>query len=176
MWPSNRDIPLFIWVPVIMNHRVVIIFGYSSQEVQTCVCSCVRACVRLFSSGVLCKLYAGDLKLYSTIHDALVAWSNQWQLSISSKKLTVLYLGQTSVNQSCEIKHASISPVSVIRDLGILIDNKLTMSQHICTVVNKAQTRASLIFKCFYFRHWSTLLKAIITYVHQSINQSKFIF
>jgi len=50
-------------------------------------------------------------------------------------------------------------------DLGILIDNKLTMSQHICTVVKKARTRASLIFKRFHSRHRATLLKAFITYV-----------
>ena len=59
----------------------------------------------------------------------------------------------------------SISPVSLIRDLGILTNNKLTMSQHICTVVKKAQTRASLIYKCFHSTHRSTLLKAYITYV-----------
>jgi len=59
----------------------------------------------------------------------------------------------------------SISPVSVIRDVGILIENKLTMSQRICTVVNKARTRASLIFKCFHARHRSTQLKAFVTYV-----------
>jgi len=77
----------------------------------------------------------------------------------------VLCLGQTEVNQCCVIKHASVSRVLEIRDLGILIDNKLTMSQHICTVVKKSQTRASLIVKCFHSRHRATLLKAFITYV-----------
>jgi len=61
-------------------------------------------------------------------------------------------------------------PVSVLfpkfvtfRD--ILIDDKLTVSQHICALVKKARTRASLIFKCFHYRHRATLLKAFITYV-----------
>jgi len=26
MWPANKDIPLFVGVPVIMTHRVVISF------------------------------------------------------------------------------------------------------------------------------------------------------
>jgi len=130
--------------------------------------------VRLFSSSVNymqmtwhCTLrYKPDSDLQSSCLNAIVACSDQWQLSVSSKISTVLYLGQTSINQSYKIKHASISPVSVIRDLGIITDNKLTMSHHICTVVNKARTRASLIYKCFHSRHRSTLLKAIITYVY----------
>jgi len=77
----------------------------------------------------------------------------------------VLCLGQTDINQCYVNKQASISLVSEIRDLGILTDNKLTMSQHICAVVKKAQTRASLIFKCFHSRHRATLLKALITYI-----------
>jgi len=39
------------------------------------------------------------------------------------------------------------------------------MSQHISTVVKKAQTKASLIFKCFNSRHRATLLKEFTTYV-----------
>jgi len=131
--------------------------------------------VRLFSSSVLCKLYADDVKLYSVIQtkqdaselqsslDALVTWSDQLQLSISSKKSAVLCLGQTDVDQCYVIKQTNL--VSKIRDLCILIDDKLTMSQHICALVKKARTRASLIFKCFQSRHRATLLKAFITYV-----------
>ena len=64
----------------------------------------IHACMqpKLFGSSVSCKLYADDVKLYSVIQteqdaselqssfDALVAWSDQWQLSISSKKSAVL--------------------------------------------------------------------------------------
>jgi len=133
--------------------------------------------VKLFSSSVLCKMYADDVKLYSVIQteqdaselqsslDALVAWSDQWQLTISSKKSAVLCLGQTHIDQCYVIKQNNVSLVSEICDLGILIDDKLTMSQHICALVKKARARASLIFKCFHSRHRATLLKAFITYV-----------
>ena len=60
---------------------------------------------------------------------------------------------------------ASVSFVIEIRDLGILTDNKLAMSQHICTVVKKARTTASLIFKCFHSRHRASYLKAFTTYL-----------
>jgi len=47
----------------------------------------------------------------------------------------MLCLGQTDIDPCYVVKQASVSFVSEIRDLSILIDNKLTMSQHICTVV-----------------------------------------
>jgi len=114
--------------------------------------------------SIAAPLYADDVKLYSVIQteqdaselqsslDALVAWSDLWQLTISSKKSAVLCLGQTHIDQCYVIKQNNVSLVSEIRDLGILIDDKLTMSQHICALVKKAQTRASLIFKCFHSR------------------------
>jgi len=58
--------------------------------------------VKLFKSSVSFKLHADDLKLYSVIQtrqdaselqsslDALVAWSDQCQLYISSKEWVVL--------------------------------------------------------------------------------------
>jgi len=122
--------------------------------------------VKLFSSGMLCKLYADDLKLYLVIRtvqdaselqsslDALVAWPEEWQRSVSSSKSAVLQLSQSTVYQCYKIKQ-----VPVMRDSGIL-DIKLTMSQHICTIVNKAHSRAILIFKCFHSRDRTTLLKA----------------
>jgi len=58
--------------------------------------------VKLFNYGVVCKLYADNLKLYSIIqihqdvsarqcsHDTLAAWTSEWQLRMSN---TVLCLG-----------------------------------------------------------------------------------
>jgi len=133
--------------------------------------------VRLFSSGVLCNMYADDLKLYSIIQtsedvselqrslNALVAWSDEWQLTISSTKSAVLSLGYSKVEQSYKINQANVSFVPAMRDLGVIIDNKLTMSQHISTITSKARVRASLIFKCFHSKDRSTLFKAFTTYV-----------
>ena len=52
-----------------------------------------------------------------------------------------------------------------MRDLGVTIDSKLTMSQHVNKIVTKARIRANLVFKCFHSRHRHTLLKAFTTYV-----------
>ena len=89
-------------------------------------------------------------------------WSDEWQLTISSTKPAVLSLGYSKVEQSYKINQANVSFVPAMRDLS---DNKLTMSQHISTITSKARVRASLIFKCFHSKDWSTLFKAFTTYV-----------
>ena len=103
-------------------------------------------------------------ELQSSLDILCIAWSNQWQLSIWSKKSTVLCLGQTHIDQSDVIKWNNVGLLSKICDLGILVDDKLTMSQHICALVKKAQARASLSSR-FHSRHRATLLEAFITYV-----------
>jgi len=133
--------------------------------------------VTLFNHGTVCKLYADDLKLYSVIqtpHDvsalqrslnALETWSYEWQLTISSTKSSLLCLGHSNLTQSYRINQAGISLVHEMRDLGVIIDSKLTMSQHVSKIVSKARIRANVIFKCFHSRDRHSLLKAFITYV-----------
>ena len=125
----------------------------------------------------MCKLYADDLKLYSVIQmphhvsalqcglDALATWSSEWQLTISNTKSSVLYLNPSTVTQSYTINQSSIGLVHEMHDLGVIIDSKLTMSQHVSKIVTKARMRANLIFKCFHSRQRNTLLKAFTTYV-----------
>jgi hypothetical protein len=55
--------------------------------------------------------------------------------------------------------------VTEIKDLGVLIDNQLTFSTHIRSVVGKAKQRIYLLFKCFYSINASLLLKAYVSYI-----------
>jgi len=97
--------------------------------------------------------------------DALATWSTEWQLTISNTKSSVLCLNPSTVTQSYTINQSSIGLVHEMCDLGVTIDSKLTMSQHVSKIVSKARMRANLIFKCFHSRDHHTLLKAYITYV-----------
>ena len=103
---------------------------------------------------------ADDLKLYSVIQTpddvnilqdslgALVAWSDEWQLTISKSKSAILSIGQPNIiTQAYRIKDTDVGNVQKIRDLGIIIDDKLKFSQHVSNIVSKARIRANLIFK-----------------------------
>jgi len=81
--------------------------------------------VKQLKHGIVCKLYADDLKLYSVIQtphdvsalqcslDALATWSNEWQLTISSTKSSVLCLGHSNVTQSYRIDQSGITLVQI---------------------------------------------------------------
>ena len=55
--------------------------------------------------------------------------------------------------------------VTCIRDLGVLIDSKLTFKQHIAGIVTKAYTRCNLIFRSFHSHNVDSLLRAYCVYV-----------
>ena len=62
--------------------------------------------VDLFERNVECKMFADDVKLYSSINtnldenplqtalESLVRWSCDWQLAINASKSTILHLGK----------------------------------------------------------------------------------
>jgi len=75
-----------------------------------------------------------DLEFYSLIQtphdvsalgqqcnlDAPAMWSNEWQLTISNNKSSVLCLGHSNVAQSYRINESGISLVHEMRDLGVI--------------------------------------------------------
>jgi hypothetical protein len=79
----------------------------------------------------------------------------------------VLELGNKK-NLSCNytLNNQNISKSSAYKDLGIIIDHKLSFTPHINVTVSHAHAcRASLIHKCFLSRDGATLVRAFITYM-----------
>ena len=58
----------------------------------------------------------------------------------------------------------SIASVSVVKDLGVFIDDA-NFSNHIHHIVTRASSRANLIHKYFLSKDISTLTRAFIVYV-----------
>jgi len=138
----------------------------------------------IFRGKVTSKLFADDLKLYSTIEseldedelqiclDDLNKWAETWQLTISIKKCQTLQIGSRALlkcNQlNCKQYHIgsdNIPSVQSVVDLGVTVDKNINFNEHIQKIVRKASTRCYLIRKCFISRHTPTLLQAFKTYV-----------
>ena len=110
-----------------------------------------------------CKLYADDLKLYSVLEtdddcnilqeklNAIYDWSCKWQLLISYKKCNVmlLYVGNLEHNIQLLLNGNALPVANEIKDLGVIVDDKLTFNGHIGQIVKRAFSRANLIHKCF---------------------------
>ena len=59
-------------------------------------------------------------------------------MRFSKGKYTVLHLGRNNLTHQCRLGGDLLERSSVEKDLGVLVDNRLTMSQQCVLVVKKA--------------------------------------
>lgn len=133
--------------------------------------------------GVICsgslnhKLFADDMKLYSTIQtnldnvslqsalDRLHKWCCDWQLNVNVSKCHILHFGKTNNHHSYFFNNFLIPDSNVVSDLGVEIDSSLKYDAHINKIVGKAYSRVGVLFKGFASRQIPVLKKAYTTYV-----------
>jgi hypothetical protein len=113
-----------------------------------------------------CKLYADDFKLYKTIStsfdcdylqrdlDNILRELNNLDLQLSLPKCKVLTIkpprSRTSIMHSpYSISNCPLTYVELIKDLGVLIDNKLNFSPHINKIVQASAAKSACISNCF---------------------------
>ena len=124
-----------------------------------------------------CKLYADDLKLYSVLEtsadcnilqqklNAIYEWSSKWQLLISYKKCNVMYVGNLEHSVQLLLNGNALPVANEVKDLGVIVDDKLTFNGHIDQIVQRAYSRANLIHKCFLSRDVRTLTRAFCVFL-----------
>jgi hypothetical protein len=84
------------------------------------------------------------------------------------QKCCILEIGNSSkFARDYFLQDNCISNVSTCKDLGIIIDQRLspTFKSHINSIVARAHARASLTHKCFLSRDRTTLTRAFCIYV-----------
>jgi len=133
--------------------------------------------VDLFGPDVTVKLYVDDAKVYinivdiasiNTLQDALFSisrWATLWQLKISINKCSVLHLGKNNLLYDYAIDSVTLPNVRDVRDLGVIIDSRLSFSAHYAQIVSKAHQRAGMITRCFKSKDAHLLFRAFATYV-----------
>jgi len=141
-----------------------------------------------FDKNCTCKLYADDLKMYSVLEtDAdckilqhklndIYDWSNMWQLQISYKKCNAMYIGNLECNSGLLLNGNVLPVVDEVKDLGIVVDARLTFESHINQIVKRAFARANLIHKCFVSRDVATLTRAFCVYVRPMLEYASCIW
>lgn len=105
--------------------------------------------------------YADDLKIYSPITDPKDAHLLQQQLEIFATwcktNRMLLNVSKCSVISFCRkrsiidydytLDNISLKRDTKIKDLGVLIDNKLTFKEHVSYIVSKASSQLGFIFR-----------------------------
>ena len=98
-------------------------------------------------------IFADDTKLFRKIYkvndclnmqlaiDRLVAWSSLWRMDLNLSKCMVLTLSlkRKPILFDYHIGDTPLNRVSHHRDLGIIIDSKLTFTHHVQHIVGNAK-------------------------------------
>ena len=127
--------------------------------------------------------FADDLKMFRVIHDvtdfnqlqedidSLVTWANKWQLRFNVSKCHLLHLGKLHYYGTYNIQGNLIPPSESVKDLGVIIDDKLKFHDHVASVTAKANRTLAVIHKSFHFTSgnmyinlYKSLVRPIIEY------------
>ena len=125
----------------------------------------------------LCLLFADDLKIYRTIksntdcellqHDLfnIAKWAQDNRMSFNVSKSVVLHIGSNNPHAQYFLNDLQILPKDTVKDLGVLVDNKLKFHQQSAAVAKKALSSAHFIFKSFSFLNPSLFSKLYKVFV-----------
>ena len=108
-----------------------------------------------------CLMYADDVKLYREVQTAsdvdllrsdlarLVHWSSVWKLQLNASKCKVLTftLKRKPIVSSYSINGVVLENVTAMRDLGVILDQKLTFQPHIDSIVRKSNMSLGLLMR-----------------------------
>ena len=108
-------------------------------------------------------MFADDVKLYCRVDsmadvnhvqgelDKLCRWSERWGLKLNPTKCKVLTLTLRSspVIGTYAIGGTALERVTVMRDLGIMLDQRLTFGEHVDHTVRKASRALGLLMRTF---------------------------
>jgi len=131
---------------------------------------------------VTVTFFADDLKLYAEIYtktdfqnfssalNCISEWANTWQLQISVSKCCILHLNRRCMTFCSDVEPLCISgaPLVVcnsVRDLGVIVNDSFTPSNHIAKITALAHQHVNILLRSFTSREVAILVKAFVTYV-----------
>ena len=108
-----------------------------------------------------CLLYADDVKLFNRVEsvedvailqedlDRLCDWSKTWKLKLNPAKCqTITFTLKTSPIRSVyNLDGHELARCQEVRDLGVVLDTKLTFAQHVDTTVRKCNRMLGLLMR-----------------------------
>ena len=77
----------------------------------------------------------------------------------------IIHVGNINRNVNMFLNGHVLPAFNEVKDLGVIVDSRLTFAAHIDHIVARASIRANLIHECFISRGTATLLRAFTVYV-----------
>ena len=108
-----------------------------------------------------CLMFADDVKIFRSVRnqtdavelqrdvDALSKWAADWRLHLNASKCKSfkITLKRNPLVFSYKINDSVLEEVTTIRDLGVILDQKLTFSEHINALVAKGNRALGLLIR-----------------------------
>lgn len=105
--------------------------------------------------------YADDIKLYCTINkpqdseflqhqlEIFAEWCNINRMSLNVSKCSVISFGRrrTLLQFNYGLAGVELQRVTTVKDLGVLLDTKLTFKDHVAYIVSKASAQLGFLFR-----------------------------
>lgn len=129
------------------------------------------------------KLFADDTKLYKEIKssedstalqsdlDTLSLWSKNWKLSFHPQKCSVLRIGKGDHCANYSLDTVALKVVEEEKDLGVIIDHRLSFQSHINKTAAKANSIMGIIRRTMTYINprtflllYKTLVRPILEY------------
>ena len=108
-----------------------------------------------------CKLFADDSKIYGKVNneadqlllqedlDACYKWANDWKMTFHPKKSKVMHIGNKNNRYLYLLGHNLISETKKETDLGILVSDNLSWSEHVANCAKKANRVLGMVKHTF---------------------------
>ena len=110
-----------------------------------------------------CLMFADDVKIYRNVSCAadadllqddlhrLCRWSHVWKLSLNPAKCKSfrITLKKSHIETTYFVGNTALEHVDTIRDLGVILDSKLTFRPHIESTIKKANRALGLLIRSF---------------------------
>lgn len=112
-------------------------------------------------------MYADDLKLFRSVRspadsvllqhdvDRIAEWAETWKLSLNASKCKNMSvtLKRNPVQYAYTVRGTALEKLDTMRDLGVILDSKLTFAAHVDCAVSKARRALGVLMRSFQFCH-----------------------
>lgn len=136
-------------------------------------------------------LYADDNKIFRSIKshndclllqedlNRLIVYCNENKLILNIKKCNVITFSRKNkqINYNYKLDGNIIGRVSEVRDLGVILDSKLSFSAHVSMTTDKAYKMLGFIFRtCTDFKQPSTIITVYNAYVRSLLEYASIVW
>ena len=92
-----------------------------------------------------------DVTILQRDLDSVTGWAAAWKMNLNATKCKSfkISLKRNLINSAYKIDGTILENVSAMKDLGVILDQKLTFSDHISSIVSKANRSLGLLIRSF---------------------------